>query len=165
MFQKLIIGDKMGGNLEEIENIDSKLREVSGELGSIKKEWFSAVEEANVEELGSILDKLKEVNTDIQSVISHTEKIKSSGVMAPPEYMAEPLLVCWQIEKEGGEVSKERLREIGREYGQSGVLGSYFVGDEPLLTKVDVSRRALTTKGKKLLEGYQDWLEKQDSAT
>ncbi|MFP3909430.1 MAG: hypothetical protein ACOC5L_02205 [Halobacteriota archaeon] len=155
----------MGGNLEEIEYIDSKLREVSGELGNIKKEWFSAVEEANVQELGNIVDRLREVNTDIQSVISSTEKMKSSGVMAPPEYMAEPLLVCWQVEKEGGEVSKERLREIAREYGQSGVLGSYFVGEEPLLTKVDISRRALTSKGKKLVEGYQDWLDKQDSAT
>lgn len=39
-------------------------------------------------------------------------------------------------------MSQEKLRETGREYGQTGVLGSYFVGEEPLLTKVDISNRA-----------------------
>ncbi|MFW6128254.1 MAG: (Fe-S)-binding protein [Halobacteriota archaeon] len=93
-----------------------------------------------------------------------SNKIVNLLTEGPPLHMIEPLLLYWQIEKEGGEVSKERLREIGREYGQSGVLGSHFVGKEPFLVKKGVDKRALTPKAEKLVESYQDWLEKQEKS-
>lgn len=87
----------------------------------------------------------------------------ASGVLTPPSYMIYPLLVCREIEKEGGVVSKSRFHEIGKKYGYSPRgLNGFFVGKNAWVVMLADERVALTRKAKERLDGYREWLESQD---
>jgi hypothetical protein len=110
---------------------------------------------------------MAKIRADAETAMASLEKVIAgidslsggAALSAPPPHMQKRLKLLFEVKKEGGIVSRQKLHELGASLGYDNRgLGGLFQGSASLANLAG-DKVALTKDAEDRLNTYKDWLE------
>lgn len=102
----------------------------------------------------NVVIELKQLFEEMESCLKKAKELIENSNSSSKE-LKKKLEILVAVDKKGGVISKDQWQEIGKRYGMDPRgLGGFFVGDGSMV-RIGGEQRALTERGKRMVEKWR----------